>query len=557
MATADPPPASQLARHRAWALYACLGALLYAPLALHGMLGGFGQRPWAHVGAALALEALLLLAPLLLIRSVKRVLWLFAPLAALSALYIAFVAAFSYAPHAGTYYLFIAHTNPEGLHEFIGVEWRFVVLASVTWAAYLACLWSSRVPDASPPAAARPAAQGLLATYVGLAALTLVVHGAEDLPSWRDLYPGFVGAEFGVAWEASQEAHHRQVLHEKLATYRFGVTAAPAPARRELQVLIIGESSRYDHWGVNGYARQTSPRLAAYGPGELISFSDVSAPANFTLRALNLALTSLQARSYGAKKRERSVVSLFREAGYHTTWLSNQDDSIKEALEADRTVVLNPEWLTNKAQDTALLPLLDRALSDVTGNQLIVLHIMGNHTGYSRRYTAEQARFGPKTPDLAQLFGPMSRTTVTDHYDNSILAVDAFIDAVVQRARATGRNALVTYVSDHGECLLDDERLYRVHATPTSSRVEVHVPLFLMPSPAYRAAYPERVHALEANRARPAAQDDLIWWLADLAGIRHAQATPEQCIGSPAYRPPTVRYTVLPNGVPVEITTLR
>ncbi|WP_394346731.1 sulfatase-like hydrolase/transferase [Thermoflavifilum aggregans] len=45
------------------------------------------------------------------------------------------------------------------------------------------------------------------------------------------------------------------------------------PSGRQVCVFIIGESSRYDHWHINGYSRNTSPSLDTMH--NLISFRNV------------------------------------------------------------------------------------------------------------------------------------------------------------------------------------------------------------------------------------------------------------------------------------------
>ncbi len=102
---------------------------------------------------------------------------------------------------------------------------------------------------------------------------------------------------------------------------------ASAPPDDLVVVLVISESLRPDHLGINGYQRDTTPELAKLGT-ELLSFSDVAATANFTLDAV----PSIIGRSKGG--RHVSLVSVFKEAGFRTAWLSNQDKVLEPGADS-------------------------------------------------------------------------------------------------------------------------------------------------------------------------------------------------------------------------------
>lgn len=46
------------------------------------------------------------------------------------------------------------------------------------------------------------------------------------------------------------------------AEFRFGARLATPLPSRQVYVLVIGESSRRDHWQLFGYGRSTTPELA-------------------------------------------------------------------------------------------------------------------------------------------------------------------------------------------------------------------------------------------------------------------------------------------------------
>ena len=55
------------------------------------------------------------------------------------------------------------------------------------------------------------------------------------------------------------------------------------------------------------------------------------------------------------------------------------------------------------------------------------------------------------------------------------------------------------YVSDHGEDIFDDSRLRFLHASPTPTYWQLHVPIVLWMSDSFKDAHPEKYRAAEAN----------------------------------------------------------
>ena len=51
-------------------------------------------------------------------------------------------------------------------------------------------------------------------------------------------------------------------LNRRSAHFHFGAHLALPDTEPQLVVMVIGESSRYDRWSLNGYARETNPLLA-------------------------------------------------------------------------------------------------------------------------------------------------------------------------------------------------------------------------------------------------------------------------------------------------------
>ena len=76
------------------------------------------------------------------------------------------------------------------------------------------------------------------------------------------------------------------------------------------------------------------------------------------------------------------------------------------------------------------------------------------------------------------------------------------------------------YTSDHGENVFDDDRKLFLHASPTPSYYELHVPLIAWVSESYDRLYPGIHATLVANRHKPVASSASFFHsMLGLAGI--------------------------------------
>lgn len=81
------------------------------------------------------------------------------------------------------------------------------------------------------------------------------------------------------------------------------------------------------------------------------------------------------------------------------------------------------------------------------------------------------------------------------------------------------------YTSDHGEDIFDDRRHLFLHASPFPSYWQLHVPLVVWTSDAYRQRHADLVATLEANRHRAAESNSVFHTLLTLGGVATATAT--------------------------------
>lgn len=297
---------------------------------------------------------------------------------------------------------------------------------------------------------------------------------------------------------------------------------------REVYILIIGESARYENWGINGYHRNTSPNLSKME--DIVSYSDFVSSGTLTRDSVPLMITRGTAEEFERTYREKSILSAFKESGFKVYWLSNQakyseyDTSVTiHAMEADEAIFLNNDSKQRVISDEELRPMLSEILKREEKRQFIVLHTMGNHYNYSYRYPERFDLYKPSLRETGNVYtgGTDKKEIVVNSYDNSILYVDFFISSMINMVENTQAVGSVIYVSDHGENLFDDERSYFRHGYPTPSRYEVHVPLFIWVSENYKSAYPDKSSNIAANKDKKLNFDNLFYSILDIANIRY------------------------------------
>ena len=423
----------------------------------------------------------------------------------------------------------VASTSGREAGEFLRGRPASVVsaLAASAVAGVLAVRLSGRVPpEAGVPRAARAAAAALgAAAVLTLAAYPMRLFPVSTVKNAVD-YVGYQ-ADFSRAQQAR-------------ASHRFGATQTGAWDEPPVVVVVVGESLRRDQLGLYGYGRPTTPRLSALDG--LVVFADAVTAAPVTQPSLAMMMTAATPHTH-RDHAERSWLTLAREVGFETVWISNQDrtDGTATALlagDADRVVYTSHDWSAAGQYDEDVLPALDRALAGRTGPLAVVVHLMGSHDDYAQRYPPAFDHFDPDSPRPAAHTALSDRQRrMVDYYDNSVRYTDWVVSEVVRRVEGTGAPAVGVFVSDHGENLYDTADRLRGHGVPGTTRHEVEVPLAVWTTPAFRRARPGVVRALERNRALPVTTADLFYGLADLVGAGWPGHRPDRSVFAPGYQP--------------------
>jgi lipid A ethanolaminephosphotransferase len=290
---------------------------------------------------------------------------------------------------------------------------------------------------------------------------------------------------------------------------------AAAPGRRPtLLVIVVGETVRSANFGLSGYARDTTPELAAL-PG-VIAFPRAAACGTSTEVSVPCMFSPFGRAEYDQTRirTHDSLLHVLSRAGIRVVWRDNQSGckGVCDGLEVQdlHRMAVPGLCADGRCVDEILLHDLDRVVAGTSGDLVVAMHQLGNHgPAYHHRYPAAFARFQPAC-DKADLRS-CTREEIVNAYDNAIAYTDHFLAQVIaflERQRDRFDVAMV-YVSDHGESL-GEYGLY-LHGMPraVAPREQTEVPMvWWLPQD---AAAGLRVDAgcLRGRAAGPASHDNL------------------------------------------------
>ncbi|RWR03257.1 phosphoethanolamine transferase [[Pantoea] beijingensis] len=250
-------------------------------------------------------------------------------------------------------------------------------------------------------------------------------------------------------------------------------------------VFVIGETTRWDHMGMLGYDRDTTPKLSK--EKNLVAFRGESCDT-----ATKLSLRCMFVREGGTMDnpgrtlKEQNVFAVMKELGFSSelfamqseAWFYNNTDvdnyAFREQIGSEKRNQGKP------VDDMLLIPELKASLDrHPQGKHLVVLHTKGSHYLYSQRYPQAFARYQPECKGVDDF---CSKEQLINAFDNSVLYTDTVLDNVFDQLR--DKKAIVFYAADHGESISDNMHL---HGTPRDMAPpeQFRVPLIVWASDKY------------------------------------------------------------------------
>ena len=350
-----------------------------------------------------------------------------------------------------------------------------------------------------------------------------------------ELYPANVCYNIALAFQRTAQT---QNYHNTSKDFTFHAKSTHSADKREVYVMVVGETSRACNWSIYGYGRNTNPELL--NTDGLTAFNRVLTESNTTHKSVPMLLSPVSASNFDSIYHQKGIITAFKEAGYQTAFFSNQRynhsfiDFFGKEADAYDFIKEDTGDSSYNPSDDELLKLVAKELEKGEGRQFIVLHTYGSHFNYRERYPADQAFFFPDMPVDAEV---KYKDNLVNAYDNSIRYTDSFLMRLIHMLQALDCHAAMIYTSDHGEDIFDDGRHLFLHASPVPSYYQIHVPFLIWMSDSYREPYPEHWEAVTANKEKNISSSSSFFpTMLDLGGIKTPYRDDSQSVATPLYK---------------------
>lgn len=239
--------------------------------------------------------------------------------------------------------------------------------------------------------------------------------------------------------------------------------------------LVIFDSTRADHWGLSGYARDTTPTMSQWVREGQARWHHGIAGATATSASLTLLINGVREPGNLAQQRsyQTNLMRLARRAGYRTYWLSTQSGNLLNELDvASIDVVRTRDTDTKRvieARDDAVLDMV-RRITPGTRNFVVVM-LRSAHLPYEKNYAQHGQRYARWPTALTLPFA----TRQLNAYDNSLLYQDALTAELYRRFERLPGKGLFVVTSDHGQMLGENGVWGHNVLTPQVAQVPVLV----------------------------------------------------------------------------------
>ena len=398
---------------------------------------------------------------------------------------------------------------------------------------------------------------------IGLFCLLASYLVVDDYRMRNQLYPVNICYNLYLAFERNAASENYK---EVSRNFKFDARSEHSATAPEVYVMVVGETARAHNFSLYGYPRNTNPLLSKT-PG-IKAFPNVTTQSNTTHKSVPMLLSAASAEDFERLFHEKGILAAFKEAGFHTVFISNQlpNHSFIDFLgeQADEHYFLKKEdALQGNHYDEDLLQKLDEILPKADASSsahyhyryrklFVVLHSYGSHFNYQERYPRSFAYFKPDSRSEAK---PENRRDLLNAYDNTIRYTDYILHGIIERlqkwegvqTKTDGvydqPTSAMLYTSDHGENIFDDDRHLFLHAAPKASDYELHVPFIIWTSEGFSKQYPDILKALGENRSKQVQSSlSAFHTMLGIGGIQTHYRQDEYSVASDKYHPVKLLY---------------
>lgn len=405
---------------------------------------------------------------------------------------------------------------------------KMILTLLFTAALFVALAWWIKIK----PATRKWREVGLRAASVLASVLLIVIVAAFFYKDYASLFRNNKELVKSLNPSNSITAINSWYAHNKmdnLPLVRIGEDAKQKEAmkngpRKNLTILIVGETSRGEDFSLGGYSRETNPRLAQ---DNVVYFPKTSSCGTATAVSVPCMFSNMPRAHYDEQlaHHQEGLLDIVQRAGIQVQWNEN-DGGCKGACDRvphQNMNVLNlpGQCIDGECYDEVLFHDLDNYIDKLSGDGLIVLHTIGSHgPTYYNRYPKEFRKFTP-TCDTNEIQS-CSQEQLVNTYDNTVLYVDYIVDKAIKllQSKQDKFTTSLVYLSDHGESL-GENGIY-LHGLPYSIAPDTqkHVPMLLWLSDDYQKRYGVNYDCLKKESTQNEySQDNLFSTMLGILGV--------------------------------------
>lgn len=294
--------------------------------------------------------------------------------------------------------------------------------------------------------------------------------------------------------------------------------------RKNLTIIVLGETSRAANFSLGGYDRDTNPLLAK---DNVVYFPKTTSCGTATAVSVPCMFSNMPRARYDESlaHHQEGLLDIIQRAGIQVLWNDN-DGGCKGACDRvphqDMTAMKLPgQCIDGECYDEVLFHDLEKTIDSMQGDGVIVLHTIGSHgPTYYNRYPPQFRRFTP-TCDTSEIQS-CSQEQLKNTYDNTIVYIDYIVDKAIKllQSKQDKFTTSLVYLSDHGESL--GENGVYLHGLPYSIAPETqkHVPMLLWLSDDYQKRYGVNYDCLQKQaKENDYSQDNLFSTVLGMTGV--------------------------------------
>ncbi len=266
-------------------------------------------------------------------------------------------------------------------------------------------------------------------------------------------------------------AHRSVRSYQRRQKKNTKITAQVTSSDNMVVVLAIGESSRLRNFSLYGYDRKnTNPILSTYDDLHLLK-------GKASIGTTRLALLDILDRD------DVKLPAITSVAGIDTSCYVNF--KLYDNCDAVGEIRTQNCGHDGNCYDEDVVPLLEKNLAAYeSGPRFIILHLGGGSHGplYYKRHPPEFQQFKPQCLE-ADVLNHCTAEQLFNSYDNTILYVDHVLGQIIDELDDSGVPYVLIYLSDHGESLLEEGRIF--HGMPPGISLpseQAEVPLIVRSS---------------------------------------------------------------------------